>query len=214
MRYEDQRLLLVQDLKKRGIRDEAVLNAFARIPREDYVLPEYREYSYQNRPLPLQYAQTISQPQMIALMLERLELKPIDRVLEIGTGSGYQTALLADIVSEVCTVELLEQLSLSAQRLLKTAGFKNIYFRIGDGWQGWEKAYPPYKEFDKIIVSAAADSVPEKLCAQLKDGGILAVPVGAGFGQVLNIVRREGDNYLTKQDIPCAFVPLVHQNGN
>ena len=212
MRYEDQRLLLVQDLRKRGIKDEAILQAFMRIPREEYVLPEYKEYSYQNRPLPLLHAQTISQPQMIAIMMEKLQLQKDDRVLEIGTGSGYQTALLAAIAHEVCTVELLEALSLGAQKLLKAAGFKNIYFRIGDGWQGWEKAYPPYREFDKIIVSAAADKFPEKLAQQLADGGIMAVPVGGAYGQILTIVRRKGENLEINQDTPCSFVPLVRKD--
>lgn len=211
MRYEDQRQLLVSILRQRGIRDESVLEAFGRIPREDYVLPEYREYAYRDRPLPLHSEQTISQPSMIALMLCHLNLKDSDRVLEIGTGSGYQTAILASLVAEVCSVELLDNLSLSAQKVLKAAGFRNIHFRIGDGWQGWEKAYPPYKEFDKIIVSAAAERIPPKLSEQLAEGGILAVPVGAQGGQILNIITRRNGELLIKQDIACTFVPLVQQ---
>ncbi|MFA7543967.1 MAG: protein-L-isoaspartate(D-aspartate) O-methyltransferase [Candidatus Cloacimonadaceae bacterium] len=213
MRFEDQRQLLVKELEYRGIRDTAVLKAFAEIPREDYVLPEYREYAYQNRPLPILNQQTISQPWMIAIMLSHLKLQPTDRVLEIGTGSGYQTALLASIVQEVCSVELLDNLSLGAQKVLKAAGFKNIYYRIGDGWQGWEKAYPAYKSFDKIVVSAAAESVPEKLCEQLAEGGIMAIPVGSGIGQTLYLVYREEGEIKIQYDVACAFVPLVRVNG-
>lgn len=213
MRFEDQRRLLVNELEQRGIRDEAVLKAFSAIPREDYVLAEYREYAYQNRPLPILSQQTISQPWMIAIMLSHLKLQPTDRVLEIGTGSGYQTALLASIVQEVCSVELLGELSIGAQKILKGAGFKNIYFRIGDGWQGWEKAYPAYKSFDKIVVSAAAESIPEKLCEQLGEGGIMAIPVGGKAGQTLHLIYRENGELKVYQDVACAFVPLLHSNG-
>lgn len=213
MRYEDQRKLLVQDLRHRGIVDELVLQAFSLVPREDYVLSEYREYAYRNQPLPIQSDQTISQPLMIALMMSHLGLTSEDRVLEIGTGSGYQTALLAGIVKEVCSVELLDNLSLNAQKVLKVAGFRNIHFRIGDGWMGWEKAFPAYKEFDKIIVSAAADSIPTKLCEQLAEGGILVLPVGGSARQILNIVTRKNGELLVRQDVPCAFVPLVHQKA-
>ncbi|HRX76881.1 MAG: protein-L-isoaspartate(D-aspartate) O-methyltransferase [Candidatus Cloacimonetes bacterium] len=213
MRYEDQRKLLVQDLHQRGIVDEVVLQAFARIPREDYVLKEYKEYSYRNQPLPIQSEQTISQPLMIALMMSKLHLKSSDRVLEIGTGSGYQSALLATIVAELCTVEVLDNLSLGAQKVLKAAGFRNIHFRIGDGWRGWEKAYPPHKDFDKIIVSAAADCIPSRLCEQIAEGGIMVVPVGGSSGQILNVVKRQNGELIVEQDVPCAFVPLVHQGG-
>ena len=161
MRFEDQRAMLVAELRREGIRDQAVLDAFAKVPREKYVLPEYREYAYRNSPLPIELQQTISQPLMIAIMMQFLELQPSDRVLEIGTGSGYQSALLAEIVAEVCTVERLDKLSLSAQKVLKQSGYKRIHFRIGDGCKGWEKALPAYKDFDKIIVSAGADSIPK-----------------------------------------------------
>ncbi|MDD2230947.1 MAG: protein-L-isoaspartate(D-aspartate) O-methyltransferase [Candidatus Cloacimonetes bacterium] len=209
MRFEDQRLRLLEDIKASGITDAAVLSAFSKIPREDYVLPEFKEYAYRNRPLPISMEQTISQPSMIAIMMSELKLSPQDRVLEIGTGSGYQTALLASIVHEVCTVELHDSLSLGAQKILKAAGFKNIYYRIGDGWAGWEKAYPAYKEFDKIIVSAAASEVPSRLCEQLAEGGIMVVPVGGGLSQILHIIVREEGTLKTRQDYPCAFVPLV-----
>lgn len=161
MRYEDQRRLLVEELRKRGIKDETVLKAFTAIPREDYVLPEYREYAYRNQPLPIKSEQTISQPTMIALMLSHLQLKQSDRVLEIGTGSGYQTALLASMVDEVCTVELLDNLSLGAQKVLKAAGLRNIHFRIGDGWQGWEKAIRPTRNLTRSSYQRGLMAFPQ-----------------------------------------------------
>lgn len=212
MRFEDQRLKLVETLRSNGISDPMVLDAFAQVPREHYVLPEYREYAYRNQPLPIMEAQTISQPLMIAIMLCELKLQKEDRVLEIGTGSGYQTALLANIVNEVCSVELLDTLSLRAQKTLKQAGFKNIWFRIGDGWQGWKQAYPPYKEFNKIVVSAAAEEIPESLCAQLAEGGIMAVPVGKNISQTLFIIKRENNELKYREHVPCAFVPLVRDS--
>ena len=209
MRFEDQRKLLVQELRQQGIRDEAVLAAFSKVPRELYVPPQYKDYAYRNRPLPIGLEQTISQPLMVAIMLEHLELKPEDLVLEIGTGSGYECALLAEIAGEVCSVERLEELSLTAQGVLKEAGYKNIFFRIGDGSQGWLKAYPPHKEFDKIIVSAGARQIPPRLQEQLKPGGILVVPVGAGDYQILTKVIRTENGYSVSEHGACAFVPLI-----
>lgn len=209
MRFEDQRKLLVQELRQQGIRDEAVLAAFSKVPRELYVPPQYKDYAYRNRPLPIGLEQTISQPLMVAIMLEHLELKPEDLVLEIGTGSGYECALLAEIAGEVCSVERLEELSLTAQGVLKEAGYKNIFFRIGDGAQGWLKAYPPHKEFDKIIVSAGARQIPPRLQEQLKLGGILVVPVGAGDYQILTKVIRTENGYSVSEHGACAFVPLI-----
>ena len=214
MRFEDQRLKLVNELKLEGITSSAVLDAFAKVPRENFVLPEYREYSYQNRPLPIKEGQTISQPLMIAIMLQLLDLKSSDTVLEIGTGSGYQSALLAEIVKEVCTVERLESLSLNAQKVLRNAGYNNIYFRIGDGHSGWQKAYPPHKEFDKIIVSAAAQDIPNRLLEQLVIGGKLAIPIGRAGFQILHIVNKTEDGYTITQAGGCSFVPLVCDNNN
>jgi len=185
------------------------LRAFSRVPRELYVLPEYREYAYRNQPLPILLSQTISQPLMIAIMMEHLELKPDDIVLEVGTGSGYQAALLAEIVKEVCTVERLEPLSLDAQKVLRPQGYDNIYYRIGDGAQGWQKAYPPYKEFQKIIVTAAAAEIPVKLVDQLAEGGILVVPIGSGACQILTKLSKQDGRIITSTHGGCAFVPLV-----
>lgn len=209
MRFDDQRLLLVAELRTQGITDEAVLSAFQAIPREHYVLQEFQSYAYRNQPLPIMDKQTISQPLMIALMLQYLELNPEDIVLEIGTGSGYEAALLASIAKEVCTIERIENLSLTAQKVLKEQGFRNIYFRIGDGTSGWQKAYPPYKEFSRIIVSAGADKIPEKLTTQLAEGGIMVIPVGPGPDQtLLKITRVKGELQYSKHGA-CAFVPLI-----
>jgi len=209
MRFEDQRRLLVQELQRTGITDEKVLAAFAKVQREVYILPQYVEYAYRNQPLPIEHAQTISQPLMIAIMMQYMELRPEDLVLEIGTGSGYQSALLAEIVSEVCSVERLEPLSLKAQTVLREQGYANIHFRIGDGSQGWQKAFPPHKEFNKIVVSAAAAEIPPRLREQLADGGIMVVPVGTGYYQILNrVVRRKGEFVVTDHG-GCTFVPLV-----
>lgn len=209
MRFDDQRALLVHELEKQGITDERVLYAIGKVPRELYVPPQYRDYSYRNRPLPIDLAQTISQPLMIAIMMQYLQLQPDDIVLEIGTGSGYQTALLAELVSEVCSVERLEPLSLKAQDTLVGQGYANIHFRIGDGAQGWHKAYPPRKEFDKIIVSAAAQKIPQPLKEQLADGGIMVVPVGSSYFQILSRVVRNNDNYIVTEHGGCTFVPLI-----
>ncbi len=209
MRFSDQRKLLISELASYGIKDSEVIEAFSAVPRENFVPPEYRDFAYRNQPLPIGLNQTISQPLMIAIMLEHLQLNNNDKVLEIGTGSGYQTALIATIVSEVCTIERLEPLSLKARATLKQLGFNNIYYRIGDGSQGWQNAFPPYMEFSKIIVSAAADKVPEKLVAQLSDPGILVIPVGGHFMQnLVKVEKRDGQTVSTTHG-GCTFVPLV-----
>ena len=209
MRYEDQRALLVKELSAQGIRDERVLEAFLEVKRELFVPEENRAYSYHNRALPIALKQTISQPLMIAIMLQLLDLKEDDLVLEIGTGSGYQTALLSHLVKEICSVELLEALSLTAQKILKEQGVRNAHFRIGDGAMGWVAAWPPHKEFDKIVVSAGAKNVPEKLTAQIKEGGAMVIPVGETSTQELLLIKRIEGKLLTQQYGLCSFVPLV-----
>jgi protein-L-isoaspartate(D-aspartate) O-methyltransferase len=209
MRFEDQRLLMVQELQKAGISDVRVLAAFAKVARENYVLPEYKDWAYRNQPLPILQKQTISQPLMIAIMMQYLKLSPEDRVLEIGTGSGYQSALLAELCSDVCSVERIESLSLGAQQILKEQGYQNIHFRIGDGSKGWIKAYPPYRDFSKIIVSAGADSIPSALTDQLAEGGIMVIPVGQGNYQILKRIIRDNGQLLVSDHGSCAFVPLI-----
>jgi len=209
MRFDDQRKRLVQELVKHGIKDANVLKAFETVPREHFVLAEYSEYAYRNQPLPIELNQTISQPLMIAIMMEHLNLTADDIVLEIGTGSGYQTALLASMVKEVCSIERLEALSLKARNTLKNLGFVNIYYRIGDGSAGWQKAFPVYTEFSKIIVSAAANKIPAKLVSQLADPGIFVVPVGSQHIQTLTKIEKLNGETVQSQQGGCTFVPLI-----
>ncbi|NLK50731.1 MAG: protein-L-isoaspartate(D-aspartate) O-methyltransferase [Candidatus Cloacimonetes bacterium] len=209
MRFEDLRQRLVAELRLLGISSERVLAAFAKIPRELYILPQYMEYAYSNQPLPIDAGQTISQPLMIAIMLEQLALEEQHHVLEIGTGSGYQTALLSELAKDVCSIERIESLSLKAQQVLKSENIKNVYFRIGDGYQGWQKAYPPYKSFDRIIVSAGAPSIPKGLTDQLADGGIMVIPVGYHSPQILTKIIRKGDELQISKHGACAFVPMI-----
>ena len=209
MRFVDQRALLVKELAAAGITDQRVLEAISEVPREMFVTKEYQSYSYQNRALPIDLGQTISQPLMIAIMLQELELKPQDCILEIGTGSGYQTALLAGLVSEVYSVELLESLSLGAQKTLKELGIKNAWFRIGDGAAGWTGAYPPRNHFSKIIVSAGAKAIPPKLQEQLSEGGRMVIPVGESSVQTLWLLTKQDGQIISSNRGGCSFVPLV-----
>lgn len=212
MRFEDQRDKLVKELQAGGITDNNVLKAFAKVPREDFVLPEYREYAYRNQPLPILHSQTISQPLMIAIMMQLMELKSTDVVLEVGTGSGYQSALLAEIVKEVCSIERIESLSLAARKTLKKAGYFNIFYLIGDGHQGWKRAYPAHKTFEKIIVSAGAEEIPPALVQQLDEGGIMTIPVGSAGNQILHVIRKLNGEVLISHNGACSFVPLINND--
>jgi len=212
MRFEDQRDLLVQELINYGIKDKNVLEAIRKVPRESFVLPQYIYYAYRNQPLPIELNQTISQPLMIAIMMEHLALNSEDIVLEVGTGSGYQTALLASIVKEVCTIERLDNLSLKARATLKKLGYNNIHYKIGDGSSGWQKAYPPYTQFSKIIVSAAASKMPQILINQLSDPGILVIPVGSNHIQDLIKVQKAEGHIMETSHGGCSFVPLVTED--
>lgn len=212
MRFEDQRKRLIKELEEVGINDPKVLSAFESVPRERFVLPQYLDYAYKNQPLPIEQNQTISQPLMIAIMLQHLQLSEHDFVLEIGTGSGYQTALLASVVKEVCTIERIDVLSLKAREVLSFLGYSNVYYKIGDGSKGWEKAFPPHSDFSKIIVSAAADQVPEKLVSQLSDPGILVIPVGGQSIQNLVKITRVNGGITSSTHGGCTFVPLIVDN--
>ena len=190
------------------ITDRDVLSAIERVPRHRFVPPDHQEYAYEDRPLPIGHGQTISQPFIVALMTQLLELTPESKVLEIGTGCGYQTAILAELAKEVYTVEVLPELSARAQETLAELGYDNVRFRVGDGWDGWPEEAP----FDGIIVTAAAPAWPPPLVEQLAEGGNLVIPVGpSGWDQVLWVAtKREGE--ITKQNVaPVRFVPLVSQ---
>lgn len=192
-------------LRARGIRDARVLRAMERVPRHEFVEPRYRDQAYDDHPLPINAGQTVSQPYIVALMLEILRLEPSSKVLEIGTGSGYQTAILAEICAHVYSVERHPQLAFEAQEALSRLGFTNLTLRVGDGGQG----LPEYAPFDAIVVSAAAKQIPVPLFDQLRESGRMIIPVGPHEAQELQLVRkREGKPLITLLE-GCRFVPLI-----
>ncbi len=204
---EDERLRMVAtQLRARGLVDEAVLAAMSRVPRHLFVPEEVSAFAYADEPLPIGRGQTISQPYIVAYMTEALRLGRTERVLEIGTGSGYQTAVLAEVAGEVWTVELVEELSLRAQAKLEALGYGNVHFRIGDGSGGWPEAAP----FDGILVTAAPTTVPEDLEGQLAPGGRMIIPVGLG-AQELVLVERVGDSFRRRRLLGVRFVPLIRR---
>jgi len=197
-------------IASRGIRDQRVLDAMSRIPRHRFVSGAHTSEAYGDFPLSIGHGQTISQPYMVALMTEELHLKGEERVLEIGTGSGYQTALLAELALIVYTVELIPALTKRTQKLLNELGYANVVYRIGDGSEGWDKHGP----YDRILVAAAAAAIPRPLTAQLADNGILVIPVGdSRHYQTLLVVRRIGNRFDTRESIGCRFVPLVQKHS-
>ncbi|NYU08461.1 protein-L-isoaspartate O-methyltransferase [Enterobacteriaceae bacterium CCUG 67584] len=195
---------LLNQLRSQGIVDERVLDAISRVPREKFVDEAFEHKAWDNVALPIGQGQTISQPYMVARMTELLELTPDSRVLEIGTGSGYQTAILAHLVHHVCSVERIKGLQWQARRRLKQLDLHNVSTRHGDGWQGWKARGP----FDAIIVTAAPPEIPAALMAQLDDGGILVLPVGDEH-QLLKRVRRRGNEFIIDTVEAVRFVPLV-----
>jgi len=199
--------MVQQQLKGRGIKDERVLAAMGKVPREAFVPPESRAASYEDGPLPIGYDQTISQPYIVAFMTEQLRLKPSDRVLEIGTGSGYQAAILAELVSEIYSVEIVEPLARAAEVTLKRLGYKNVHVKIGDGYKGWPEAAP----FDAIIVTCAPDKVPQPLTDQLKDGGRMVIPVGGRFAQELYLLEKKNGQLRESVTLAVRFVPMLRE---
>lgn len=195
---------LIEFLIESGIRDQKVLDAIFRLPRETFLSQAMLHQAYDNNALPIGQGQTISQPYIVAKMTELLELQQDSRVLEIGTGSGYQTAVLAQLVDHVYSVERIKSLQWDAKRRLKQLDFYNISTKHADGWQGWASKGP----FDAIIVTAAADSIPQALLEQLSEGGRMLIPVGEEEQQLLKIVRL-GDEYLSTLVEMVRFVPLV-----
>jgi protein-L-isoaspartate(D-aspartate) O-methyltransferase len=193
-------------IRARGIKDEVVLNAMRKVDRHEFVPEEIRHQAYSDRPLPIGEGQTISQPYIVALMTELLELRRGDRVLEVGTGSGYQAAILAELAYYVYTIEIIESLALSAERLLGKLGYTNIDVKIGDGYIGWEKCAP----FDAIMVTAAPTHIPQPLLDQLKEGGRLVIPIGDYYQDLKKISKIKG--HIKSQDVtPVVFVPMTGQ---
>jgi len=201
------RLQMVESqIVRRDVKDKVVLEAMRTIPRHLFVPPHYLPSAYDDGPLPIGYEQTISQPYVVASMTEELKLTPHSRVLEIGTGCGYQTAVLAEIAHDVCTIEIIPQLAESARKLLDSLGYKNIHFQTGDGSQGWPDKAP----FDGIIVTAAARQIPDTLIAQLKYGGRMVIPVERGYygSQDLILVVKDIDSLKETNLYPVRFVNM------
>ncbi|MFW5913649.1 MAG: protein-L-isoaspartate(D-aspartate) O-methyltransferase [Bacillota bacterium] len=193
-------------LKHRGIRDENVLDAFKKVPRHKFVDDFFKRVAYEDHPLSIGNGQTISQPYIVAQMTEALELSPGDKVLEIGTGSGYQAAILAEITDNVYTVESVEPLFHKAQRILNNLGYDSIRFKLGDGKIGWIEEAP----FDAIVVTAATKEIPEELLDQLsEDHGRMVIPVGGSFTQELSLIEKDGADIKKYPLGLCRFVPLV-----
>jgi len=201
---ERERMVRTQ-LAERGIREVRVLDAMSRVPRHEFVPETLRQEAYEDHPLPIGEGQTISQPYIVAAMLEHLALQTIDRVLEIGTGSGYVTALLSLLCAEVYSVERHAQLAALAESTLHRLGYRNMKIRVGDGSQGW----PEYAPFDAILVSAATPEMPPALFAQLREGGRMVVPIGPASSQELQLIRKIGGEPAVRVLEGCRFVPLV-----
>ena len=189
----------------RDITNARVLAVMGRVPRHEFVPDRVRSAAYDDGPLPIGYGQTISQPYIVALMTEKLAPRLTDRVLEIGTGSGYQAAVLAALVKEVYTIEIIEPLAERAAADLKRLGCTNVFVRAGDGYQGWAEAAP----FDAIIVTCAPEQVPQPLINQLKDGGRIVIPVGPAGNQQLVLLRKQGNRLEKSEVIPVRFVPMT-----
>jgi protein-L-isoaspartate(D-aspartate) O-methyltransferase len=200
--------MVQKQLMPRGIHDPRVLAAMGKVPREDFVPPNLRRESYEDEPLPIGYGQTISQPYIVALMTEQLRPQPTDRVLEIGTGSGYQAAVLAELVAEVYTIEIVEPLAKNAEATLQRLGYKNVQVKVGDGYKGWLEHAP----FDAIIVTCAPDHVPQPLVDQLKDGGRMIIPVGGRLAQELYLLEKRNGAIRQAAVLQVRFVPMTGQS--
>lgn len=202
--FAAERRKLVEVLKSRGLKKKAVLDALLKVPRHKFVPTSHRNRAYEDRALPIAHDQTISQPYIVGYMTEAADIAPDDRVLEIGTGSGYQAAVLAELSKEVYSIEIVPALADSARNLLRELGYKNVEVRTGNGYLGW----PEFSPFDAIIVTAAPDEVPQALVDQLAVGGTMVVPVGSQFQEMVIITKSES-GVVQRRTIPVAFVPMV-----
>ncbi|MBD3182798.1 protein-L-isoaspartate(D-aspartate) O-methyltransferase [Candidatus Poribacteria bacterium] len=203
--YTEERELMVKNqIIRRGVEDKLVLEAMKKVPRHKFVLDKYESQAYEDTALPIDENQTISQPYIVALMTELINLKGGEKVLEIGTGSGYQAAVLAEIAEEVYTIEIIDALAKKAEKLLMEMGYENIKVKSGDGYKGW----PEYAPFDAVIVTAAPDHVPQPLVDQLKEGGRLVIPVGERF-QELKLLVKTKEGIKEENVLPVRFVPMT-----
>jgi len=201
----ERRNMVEKQLRGRGIRDDRVLEAFLEVPRHRFVPDKWIERAYDDGPLPIGHDQTVSQPYMVAAMIRAARVSPGNRVLDIGTGSGYQAALLAAMKVQVFSVERIPELAGQAANRLAGLGYRDVRLRVADGTLGWEE----YAPFESIIVGAASPRIPEPLLQQLRESGRLVIPLGRDYSQVLNIVTRKGDGYRTDRAERCVFVPLI-----
>jgi protein-L-isoaspartate(D-aspartate) O-methyltransferase len=197
--------MVKEQIAGRGITDERVLNALRNVPRHEFVAEKWRGEAYHDGPLPIGHEQTISQPYIVALMTEQLKPQPNHRVLEIGTGSGYQAAILAGLVADVYTIEIVDPLAKSAEAILNRLGYKNVHVKSGDGYKGW----PEHAPFDAIIVTCAPDHVPKPLVDQLKEGGRMLIPVGPHLAQELYVVQKQNGQMRRAALIDVRFVPMT-----
>lgn len=202
--FAERRRSLVEELRFQGIESKAVLDAMLKVPRHRFVPPAYQNLAYQNRPLPIGHDQTISQPFIVAYMTEAAEVKPGEKVLEIGTGSGYQAAILSQLAREVYSVEIIPPLAESARALLRELGYENVRVKAGNGYEGWAEHAP----FDAIVVTAAPDQVPQALVDQLAVNGKMVIPVGTS-DQEMMVITKTSSGVVRKRTIPVRFVPMT-----
>lgn len=208
--YSEERTSMVRNqIRARGINDEKVLAAMLKVQRHCFVPPAYRSEAYEDYPLPVGEGQTISQPYIVAFMTEALDLEKEDKVLEIGTGSGYQAAILAEICDSVFTIEIFRSLALSAMKILDELGYTNVFVKIGDGYQGWAEHAP----YDAIIVTCAPDHIPEMLETQLAEGGRMIIPVGGDYTQNLILLKKKAGRLQKQNVLPVRFVPMINEDG-
>lgn len=206
--YDNSRKRMIQQLKEYGIEDKKVLAAMNKVPRHNFIPVEYRIDPYGDHPGPIGYGQTISQPYIVAYMTERLALAPGEKILEIGTGSGYQAAVLAELGARVYSIEIIPELAEHARRVLSQEGFEDVQVLTGDGYKGW----PEHAPFDAVIVTCAPTEIPVALVEQLKNGGRMILPLGGRSYQRLVICRKRGGEVVVEEDLPVRFVPMVKRN--
>jgi protein-L-isoaspartate(D-aspartate) O-methyltransferase len=204
-RLAGDRQRMVTEIRARGVTNSTVLAAMGSVPRHLFIPEEERSNAYEDRPLPIGYDQTISQPYIVALMTSLLGLRPNSRVLEVGTGSGYQAAVLSRLAGEVYSIEIVKPLGERARRTLEELGYRNVRVRIGDGYKGWPDAAP----FDAIIVTAAPPRIPEPLLKQLKTGGKLVIPVGKAYQDLIVLTKRRDGGFDRENVLPVRFVPMT-----
>lgn len=198
--------MVAEQIRARGVRDARVLEALTRVPRHLFVPEELRAEAHDDRPVSIGYGQTISQPYIVGYMTEALKVEPSHRVLEIGSGCGYQTAVLAELAAEVFSIELIPELAERARRTLDDLGYANVHLRAGDGYAGW----PEHAPYDRILGAAAAAELPSALVDQLADGGILVMPIGTAY-QELRVVQKRGSDLDTLATLPVRFVPMIRK---